>query len=421
MANAPELDPAPKPQVALAPGRHVAASFCIGDRVPVTRPFVLAPMSGVTDSAFRRMVQQASGGAVGLLVTEFISIEGLTRANMKATMRMAFDPVAERPLSVQIFGADADRMAAAARIIEASGAQVVDINCGCPAPKVVRRGGGAELMRHADHLAHLVETTVAATTLPVTVKIRSGWSADSINAVDVARKVEAAGAAMVAVHGRTRLQLYTGDADWAVVQAVAAAVRIPVLGSGDVTTAEEAVWRLETSGAAGVMIGRAAIMNPWIFGQIDDLVAGRPARAITNADRVGALRHFRDMMAERMPDRVIPGRLKQFLARMTKGFAHGTVLRERAMRAQTTAEMFEWIEGFFDAVDRDQLDAWVQTARPGARASTPTEAMPVSYASAAAAAQPTLAQVPSGWAPHAAGSGAADEAGGAATGAGLVP
>ncbi|MSP90279.1 MAG: tRNA dihydrouridine synthase DusB [Myxococcales bacterium] len=363
MANAPELDPDVKSPVALGSGPHSAPGFDIGGQVRVAHPFVLAPMSGVTDTAFRRMVQSASGGTVGLLVTEFISIEGLTRTNLKAMMRMAFNPIAERPLSVQIFGADADRMASAARIIEAAGAQIVDINCGCPAPKVVRKGGGAELMRQSDHLAHLVESTVAATKLPVTVKIRSGWSADTVNAVDVARKVEAAGAAMVAVHGRTRLQLYTGEADWSVVQAVAAAVRIPVLGSGDVATAEEALWRLQTCGAAGVMIGRAAIMNPWIFGQIDDLVAGRPARAITNQHRLEALRHFRDMMAERMPDRVIPGRLKQFLARMTKGFAHGTVLRERAMRAQTTAEMFEWIEGFFDAVDHDRLDAWVETAR----------------------------------------------------------
>lgn len=364
MANAPELIPEQHPEFAPMHGPQTdILPFTVGQNVRVERPFVLAPMSGVTDSAFRRMVGLASGTGVGLYVTEFISIEGLTRANMKSAARLAFDPSVEKPLSVQIFGGEIERMASAAQIAEEAGAQIVDINCGCPAPKVVKRGGGAELLRQCDHLARLVEKTVAAVKVPVTVKIRSGWSQDSINAVQIAQMVERAGAQMVAVHGRTRLQLYTGLADWNVVADVAANVKIPVIGSGDVTTAEEAIWRARTPGISGVMIGRAAIMNPWIFGQIDDLVAGRPMRTVDGAERLRVLRAFALMAAERIPEHAIPGRLKQVLARMTKGMEYGSLLREKAMRAQTTAAMFEWIERFFAAADAGELESWASGAR----------------------------------------------------------
>ena len=364
MANAPELTPTSGSALGIGAGPHLdIAPFAVGGRVRIERPFILAPMSGVTDSAFRRMCGMASGDTIGLYVTEFISIEGLTRANMKSAARLSFDANIERPLSVQIFGGEIERMAGAAQIAEEAGAQIVDINCGCPAPKVVKRGGGAELMRQCDTLARLVEKTVQSVKVPVTVKIRSGWSADSINAVQVAKMVEAAGAQMIAVHGRTRVQLYTGEADWGVVADVAANVRIPVVGSGDVTTAEEAIWRARTPGVAGVMIGRAAIMNPWIFGQIDDLVHGRPQRVVDGAERLRVLRAFAEMAAERIPAHAIPGRLKQVLARMTKGMEFGSVLRERTMRAQTTEAMFGWIERFFVAADAGELESWALEAR----------------------------------------------------------
>jgi len=341
-----------------------APPFLIGP-VPIARPFALAPMSGVTDTAFRRTVQAASGGTVGLFVTEFISIEGLTRRSVKSAVRLAFDPAVERPLAVQLFGAEIGRMVEAARLVADHGAQIVDINCGCPAPKVVRKGGGADLLRHGDHLARLVEATARAVTVPVTVKIRSGWSAETINAVDIARRCEGAGAQAIAVHGRTRVQLYTGEADWGIVDAVARAVAVPVIGSGDVTTAEGALERLRTTAAKGVMIGRAAIMNPWIFGQIDDVARGQAPRTITPADRLALLRSFRDLQAARLPAHAVPGRMKQILARMTKGFAHGGLLRERALRAATTDEMFYWIEGFFAAAEAGTLEGWRSAPPPG--------------------------------------------------------
>lgn len=363
MANAPELQPLDLPEIAPPPGpQDYVKPFSVGP-VRVERPWVLAPMSGVTDTAFRRTVQSASSGAVGLLVTEFISVEGLTRKNMKSHMRMAFDVATEQPLSVQIFGAETARMVGAAQMVEACGAQIVDINCGCPAPKVVRRGGGAELMRQCDHLAKMVDQVVRAVKVPVTVKIRAGWSDDSINAVEVARFCVEAGAQMIAVHGRTRAQLYTGRADWNLVDEVARSVKVPVVGSGDVTTPQEALWRLRTTQVAGIMIGRAAIMNPWIFGQIDDLTHGRPMRVVTNAERLRVLHFYRDLESQRVAEHAVPGRLKQLLARMTKGFAHGGLLREKAMRAQSTEDMFHWIETFFAAADADALEEWAQSAR----------------------------------------------------------
>lgn len=383
MPNAPELHPTLAPEHAPPPGvQDYVRPFSIGP-VRIERPWVLAPMSGVTDSAFRRTVQSASTGGVGLLVTEFISVEGLTRKNMKSHMRMAFDAATEQPLSVQIFGAEIQRMVDAAQMVEACGAQVVDINCGCPAPKVVRRGGGAELMRQCDRLGTMVEKVVAAVNVPVTVKIRSGWSDDSINAVAVAQRCQEAGAQMIAVHGRTRTQLYTGRADWSLIDEVARSVQVPVIGSGDICTPQEALWQLRNTAVAGIMIGRAAIMNPWIFGQIEDLVAGRPAREVSNAERVRVLRYYRDLEALRVPEHAIPGRLKQLLARMTKGFAHGGLLREKAMRAPNTEEMFYWIDSFFAAADADCLEEWATQARfGGPEAAIPAAVSGVEYAAA---------------------------------------
>jgi nifR3 family TIM-barrel protein len=346
----------------LGDARPQFAPFHIGP-VPIAKPLVLAPMSGVTDTAFRQMVQEASGGAVGLLVTEFVSIEGLTRQNMKAALRLAFDPEREHPLSIQIFGGEVDRMVQAAQMAADTGAAIVDINCGCPAPKVVRRGGGAELMRNCAQLEAIVEQVVKAVSIPVTVKIRAGWDQGSINAIEVAKRCEAAGAQAIAVHGRTRAQMYTGRADWELVAEVARSVRVPVIGSGDITSPEAALGVLTHSPIRGVMIGRAAIMNPWIFGQIADVAAGLPARVVSPAERVRILRLYSDLQSQRMPESVVPGRLKQVLARMTKGFSHGNLLRERAMRVQTTAEMFDWIESFFAAQTAVELEAWCQRAR----------------------------------------------------------
>jgi nifR3 family TIM-barrel protein len=299
---------------------------------------VLSPMSGVTDSAFRRMVQHCSGGALGLLVSEFIAAEGLTRDNAKTFGMLRFLP-SERPISIQIFGADVDRMVLAARMVEETGADIVDINCGCPAPKVVKRGGGAQLLREPNHLAAVVAAVVRAVRIPVTVKIRSGWDDSSINAEEVARRVEDAGASMLAVHGRTRVQLYSGQADWQVVERVRRTVRIPVVGSGDVIEAGQALERLAGGAADGVMIGRGALSNPWIFADVVAAVAGAAPRRRTPADLVAALGIFRDGMRETRPDHSFIGRYRGLACHFIKGMRDSAAARAGIGRAATIADV----------------------------------------------------------------------------------
>ena len=361
MSNKPDLPWIPLPRTAPDAAAEWVKGFSIGD-VAVDKPFILAPMSGVTDRAFRRTVQIASRSTVGLLVTEFICVEGLTADNIQARTRIAFDKKVKRPLAVQIFGADIDLMVRASKIVQDCGADIVDINCGCPAPKVVRRGGGAELMRQGDRLARMIEACVAAVEIPVTVKMRSGWDTNSVNVREVSRQAESAGAAMIAIHGRTRKQLYSGEPDWEIIAQVAQDVAVPVVGSGDIASAQGAVAQLQQSGCAGVMIGRAAVMNPWIFGQIDDMVAGRIPLEPSSDERSRVIIEFAEMMAAYIPPKAISGRLKQLLARLTKGIEGGHLLRERALRARSTQEVLGWVQGFFAAQVDGTLPAWIDKA-----------------------------------------------------------
>jgi nifR3 family TIM-barrel protein len=289
----------------------------IGD-VATRTNLILSPMSGVTDCAFRTLVRACSGDAVGLVVSEFIAAEGLTRDNAK-TLRMLRFKECERPVSIQIFGSDVDRMVRAARMVEDAGADVVDVNCGCPAPKVVRRGGGAELMRQAPRLRAIVAGIRRAVRIPVTVKIRAGWDDASRNAPEIAQVVEGEGAAMLAIHGRTRVQLYSGTADWDLVASIRSRLSIPVVGSGDVNGPAVALARLGSGVADGLMIGRAALENPWVFAQIADAAQGRAPREPSLADRVAALRLFRDLLRENLPDASFSGRFRGLACRLVKG------------------------------------------------------------------------------------------------------
>lgn len=302
---------------------------------------VLSPMSGVTDSAFRRTVQAASADAVGLLVSEFIAVEGLTRANAK-TMAMLRFAATERPISIQIFGADVERMAEAARMVEEAGADIVDINCGCPAPKVVRRGGGAQLMRTPQVLRDVLRAVRAAVSIPFTVKIRSGWDESARNALDVARMVEDEGAAMLAVHGRTRVQLYSGRCDWDLIAEVRRRASIPVIGSGDIVDAQTALARLREGYADGLMIGRGAIANPWIFAQTQALARAQAVVVAGPAERVELLSFFRRALDEAKQERAYLGRLRGLGCCLVKGFAGGAAAR-RALGAARSADEVEMV------------------------------------------------------------------------------
>ena len=303
-------------------------------------------MSGITDCAYRGVVRHCSGDTVGLLVSEFIAAEGLTRDNEK-TLRMLRFKELERPISIQIFGADIDRMARAAEMVEEVGADIVDINCGCPAPKVVRRGGGAELMRQPDRLRAILAAIRRRVTIPMTVKIRAGWDDANLNAMDIARLAADEGAAMLAVHGRTRVQLYSGAADWDLVERIRAALPIPVVGSGDVVSPPDALSRLERGAADGLMIGRAALDNPWIFAQVKAAAENRPIPVPDVHARIDALCRFRDGLRETLEDRRFIGRFRGLACRLVKGM-HGGAAARRAIGEAATIELVE--ERFADFV-----------------------------------------------------------------------
>jgi len=238
--------------------------------VDIRPALILAPMSGVTSSSFRRLIKRLNPGAVGLVVSELVSVEGMVRSGRRTLEMLDFHPE-EHPISLQIFGYDIENVCRAAQMVQERGADIVDINCGCPAPKVVRKGGGCELMRQPAHLARLIREVRRAVTIPLTIKIRSGWDDESLNAPEVARIAEAEGVDALAVHGRTRVQLYRGEADWRLVEQIAGSVKIPVMGSGDIRCAETAGERM-CSGVSGLMIGRAVLANPLVF---SDVAGGR--------------------------------------------------------------------------------------------------------------------------------------------------
>jgi nifR3 family TIM-barrel protein len=312
--------------------------------VRISPNLVLAPMAGVTDSSFRRLIKELGG--VGLIVTEFISVEGLTRGNMRTHRMMKFLPQ-ERPLSIQIFGYDADRMAAAAEIIEEVGADIVDINCGCPAKKVVNGGGGSSLLRDLPQLEKILRSIRKAVSIPVTMKIRTGWDHSSINATEVARIIEDCGGDMVAIHGRTRAQGYSGRADWDVIAEVKRAVSIPVIGCGDVTSPQMAIQRLDETAVDAVMIGRGAIANPWIFRQTSELMLGEAVYQPSLAEKQKVLHRYNELLCDELPERALAGKLKQMCGYFTHGLAGGARLRERVFHSQTITEIFDQIDQYF--------------------------------------------------------------------------
>src|SRR3954469_16599969 len=250
--------------------------------VSLPSPFAIAPMAGMTDTAFRRLVKRHGG--CGLVVTEMVSSEGLVRG-IDRTLEYAEYTEEERPVSIQIFGGDPDKMAAAAQVVEGMGADIVDINMGCPVPKIAKHHAGCSLMREPEHAATVVNAMAKAVKIPVTVKMRAGWDADAINAPDLARRMEDAGAAAVAVHGRTAAQSYSGVADWDLIARVADSLSIPVFGSGDCVDPEQLVNRLRLGAIAGVLVGRGALRNPWIFEQASAIARGETLRPVTSAER----------------------------------------------------------------------------------------------------------------------------------------
>ena len=317
-------------------------------RCVVSPPLVLAPMAGITDMTYRLLLRRLGG--VGLVTMEFVSSEGLTRGNWRTERLLRFDP-GERPLSVQIYGADAARMARAAARVEEMRVDVCDINMGCPANKVLKGCAGAGLMRDLGKARDIIAACrKALPTTPLTVKFRLGVSDEAVNYLELGRICEGEGVAAVALHARTAKQMYTGRADWSRIARLKEAVTIPVVGNGDVNSPEDVAAMFRETGCDAVMCGRATMKNPWIFRQAADLLAGRPYRAAALEDRRAViLEHFRLIMTNDgdMPKSVM-SKLRTFTGWYTHSLPNGTELRRQIHGLDSPQAFLDAIHGFFD-------------------------------------------------------------------------
>src|SRR2546428_5316227 len=315
--------------------------------IEINPPLVLSPMAGVTDVSFRRLIKGCGG--VGLTVSEFISVEGLTRSNPKSKRQMRFY-ADERPFAAQIFGGQPERMRMAAEMAQEVGADILDINCGCPAPKVVKHGGGSGLLKDHERLETILKEIKKAITIPLTVKIRAGFYDHTINAVDTAKLAEACGAEHIALHGRTKEQGYRGLANWELVTQIKETVSVPVSGSGDVITIDQALARFCETGCDGVLIGRGAMANPWIFRQIEETIHGREPFQPTLEDKRAVLLEYFEMLREDMPEMSAIGRMKQLAGQFTRGLQGGALFRTAIYHSHSVEEILDRISEYFETI-----------------------------------------------------------------------
>ena len=380
---------------------RVPASLQIA-HIHVAPATVLAPMVGVTDTVFRRFIRNASQftsassqsetvdqpvtnqqSGCGLLMTEFTSADGLSRMRESKRKRYLTYYDDEHPITAQLFGSDPNTMADAARIVQDAGFDMVDLNLGCPAKRVVSCNGGSGLLRDLPHIQRIFEAIRGAVTIPFTVKIRMGWNDQNIVCVPLAKMAQESGLAAIALHARTREDGYTGHARWEYIAAVKDAVSIPVIGNGDVRTPEDASAMIDQTGCDAVMIGRAAPANPWIFRQIAQYTAtGRYDRP-TEFDRYRMIRAYFEMLlaeialeeaaaaakanlngaeAKAAAHREAAGKMKQFAAWFTHGVPGGAALRRNIFEAKRGAQILEAVDAFFEgrleqAASREELDA----------------------------------------------------------------
>ena len=311
--------------------------------VRIAPGFVLAPMAGITDTVFRRFIRDLGG--CGLIMTEFTSGDGIVRS-MKVARRYLSFAEAERPIAAQLFGSDPEVMAEAAKVVEQMGFDSIDLNLGCPAKKVVKCNGGSGLLRDLPLLGRLFASIRQAVPLPFTVKFRAGWDESQLVHVELARLAEASGVNGLALHARTREQGYSGQAQWRWIAEVKQAVSIPVFGNGDIRSPEDAAAMVAQTGCDGVMIGRAAASNPWIFRQMAAYRSTGAYLQPTEADRAALIHdYFARLVRERMHGGL--GKMKQFATWFTHGVEGAASLRRAVYEARTEEEALARVAAFF--------------------------------------------------------------------------
>jgi nifR3 family TIM-barrel protein len=319
--------------------------FQIGS-VPIDPPLILAPMAGITDQYFRRILKRLGG--LGVVSMEFISSEALTRGNERTRAMMKFHEE-ERPLAIQIYGSDAARMSDAAEYVEAIGADIVDINMGCPANKILKGCAGAALMGDLKVAETIIRACRNRVRIPLTVKFRLGLDDARRNYLEMGRICETNGANAIALHARTARQMFTGRADWDAIRRLKETVSIPVSGNGDILTPSDALSLRRETLCDGVMIGRGALQNPWIFRQTAAVLEGAEAMPVTIKDRREMiLGHFR-LLREQEDERFALHKIRTFTGWYTHGLPNGKHLRQRISALATVDAFLSEVEAFFDA------------------------------------------------------------------------
>jgi len=324
----------------------VPAEFAIRE-VKIAPATVLAPMAGVTDTVFRRFIRDTGG--CGLIMTEFTSADGVLRSKDKKAKRYLHFYEDEHPISSQLFGSDPNTLAEAAKMCEGLGFDLIDLNLGCPAKKVVKCNGGSGLLRDLPLIGKIFSSVRAAISIPFTVKFRAGWNDKELVFLNLARVAEDCGLNAVAMHARTREMGYSGQAQWDWIRDLKQSVKIPVIGNGDIRTPEDAAAMVAHTGCDAVMIGRSAASNPWIFRQIAQYTTTGRYDVPAEADRYNMIRtYFQMLIEEELPD--APGKMKQFASWFTHGVYNGSHLRKAIYDAKTEERILEEVERFFENV-----------------------------------------------------------------------
>ena len=311
--------------------------------LPIKNPYFLAPMAGYTDTCTRRLAKKTGAG---LVYTEMISAAGLVRRQKKTFSLLAFHSD-EQPLGAQIFGADPQDMAEAARIVHNEGAAFVDINLGCPAKKVCRTGAGAALLHSPYKVGILLERVRKAISCPLTIKMRLGWDTQNIYASQIAKIAEEAGIDAIALHPRTRSQLFQGTADWSWIARLKAERTVPVIGSGDILTAQDAYQKITNGDCDALMIGRAARGNPWIFSQIIDLHAGRPLNPVSSQTQYNDILQYLEWQFTQYGNAEGLRKVRFLLLHYIKGRSKAAQFRSRLLSIESREALKELLSDYF--------------------------------------------------------------------------